>query len=164
MFIEVYYTFNWTTPISILILTAFMVFRYINFYYESKALPTPIMLKSLWMEVFSDIKKLILCLLFFYENNWILLIVTPIILQIISLVVFLLWNKIKNKYTKAAWIINESTVIIFCFLWIQNYSWYDLYSSLGGQAVSMIMEISLIIILLLETLLIWVQDFDTIKK
>ena len=162
--IEVYYTFNWTTPISILILTAFMIFRYVNFYYESKEFSKPIKIKSLWMEIFSDIKKLVLCLLFFYEDKWLLLITAPIILQVISLVVFLLWNKVKNNLTKAAWIINESTVIIFCICWIQNYSWFGLYSDVGGQVVSMVMEVSLIIILSIETLFIWVQDFSTIKK
>ena len=162
--IEILYTFNWTTPISICIFIAFVTTKYINFYLEHKTWERMEIIKALWITIFTDIKRIGLWIGFFYEGYWVILILIPIIFQTLSLIVFILWSNTKNKANKAIWTINELFVLLFWIWCTFYYPWTKIYTDFGTKIVGLMMELSLIILISIEGIIIWVQDYYTIKK
>ena len=162
--IETIYTFSWMTPIAILIFLAFMIIRYANIYKNNKSFNGKVIIKTLSISIIADFKRVVLWVLFFYEENWLLLIFMPIILQILYLIVFALWNEIKDKVNKVVWITNEVFSLVFWVWCIFNYPCYKLYSEMGVKVVGMLMESIFIILLVVEGIIIWFQDFYFIRK
>ena len=162
--IETIYTFSWMTPIAILIFLAFMIIRYANFYKNNKSSNWKVIIKALAITIIADFKRFALWILFFYEENWLLLIFIPIILQILSLIVFAMWNEIKDKTNKVVWITNEVFALAFWVWCIFNYPCNKLYSEMGVKVVGMLMESFLIILLVVEWIIIWIQDLYFIRK
>ena len=141
-----------------------MSIRYANFYQEHKAWKAMQILQAFLIMTFADIKRLVLWIWFFYEGNWILLISTPIILQILSLPIIILWSSFKNKIIKSVCVVNEAFVLVFWAWCIFNYPWNQLYSDISAKVIGMLMELSLIILLSIEGIIIWSQNYYTIKK
>ena len=162
--IETIYTFSWMTPIAILIFLKLMIIRYANIYKNNKSSNWKVIIKTLAITIIADFKRFALWILYFYEENWLLLIFIPIILQILSLIVFAMWNEIKDKTNKVVWITNEVFALAFWVWFIFNYPCNKLYSEMGVKVVGMLMESFLIILLVVEWIIIWIQDLYFIRK
>ena len=126
-------------------------------YKEVKILSRKEISKAWILIVYNDFRKLILWALFFIDENWHIHILTPILLQVVSLIVILIWNKVKKIVNKIFVILNESFVILF---WVCSVFAYKcvIDNEDGDKVIGILMELTLIIILSFEIAVFIIQD------
>ena len=91
------------------------------------------------------------------DENWHIHILTPIMLQIVSLIIILIWNKVKKIVTKIFVILNESFIILF---WVWSVFAYKcvIDTEDGDKVIGILMELTLIVILSFEIAVFIIQD------
>ena len=115
-------------------------------------------------ESYNDIRKLMLWCLFFINNSWYLLIVSPPILQLISFIIWLFWRKIEQKLEKLIILTNEVVTICFLVLIVLSFDWMQLIPESGVKTIAIIMEISMILLLSFELIIIFIKDVTSVKR
>ena len=139
-----------------------IITKYITFINEAWSKSKKDILKFWLLTFFNDFRKFILCILFFIEDEWYILIVVPVILQIVFLCIVLIWNDIKQRNSKVIVVVNESATIIFWILCTFTYNW-AISSYNMSQIVGVIFAILLTAILGFEILILLLQFFWNIK-
>ena len=124
--IEILYTFNWMSPISIVIISAMLIYKYYSIFFEWRSASAKVKIKTIWYETLTDIKRLIINILFFFKNQWYLLAFVPMVFQILFLVIVVLSN-IKYKVERAMLIVNEAVVLSFWAMSIMFLNYSPLY-------------------------------------
>ena len=162
IFIEIVYSWSYLTIFGILILLWMLIYKYIILYKEAKDLIRREAIETYILSIFNDCRKLTLCVLFFIKYHCYILILTPILLQTASLIIFLLCNNIKQRSNKILWIINECWAIVFCSFSVFSFSCLESLSSFSAGA-GIIMMVFFTIILGVEIAVISIQDILDIK-
>ena len=174
-YLEVVYTFNWVTPISLAILIALISIRYIFIYKEWKLEEWKTKMKYFWIAIFYDSKRLILWILFFIDNLWYLLMLLPLFIQmILASIVF--FRKIDSKFDKIILILNESFIIVFLLISITTFNTSpafvndDTPRSVIGSAIEfaliglLTVEAGFIIYYTFKDLIFWIKSLKQNKK
>ena len=174
-YLEVVYTFNWVTPISLAILIALLSIRYLFIYKEWKLEEWKTKMKYFWIAIFYDSKRLILWILFFIDKLWYLLMLLPLFIQMISaFIVF--FRKIDSKCNKIILILNESFIIAFLIISITTFNSSpafvkdDTPRSVIGSAIEFALigllsvEASFIIYYTFKDLIIWIKSLKSKKE
>ena len=161
--LEMRYSWSLSTIFSILVFIWIITYWYAAFYKRWRELASKEIVKACCLKLYNDIRKLALCALFFIEQDWYVLIIVPIMLQIGSLIVFLLWNNVKYRFTRIIMVANEWMTIIF---WIScTFAYFCLNSSvILSKIISFILQILFVIILISEIVFLLVQDGWEIKR
>ena len=156
-FIEMRYSWSLSTIFSILVFIWMITYWYVAFYKRWRELTSKEIVKACCLKLYNDIRKLALCALFFIEQDWYVLILVPIMLQIGSLLVFLLWNNVKYRFTRIIMVANEWVTIIFCVSCTFAYNCLNLSSSIS-IVISILMETLIMLIVSLEVVIIASQN------
>lgn len=125
-----------------------LTYKYVVVYKEVRSLTKKEAIKSLILIIFNDWRKLVLCGLFFIEQEWAILIV-PIILQTLSLVVFVVCNNTKQRISKTLIITNECSTAIFWVFWVLFNSCFSSLNSISTVG-AFILIVFLMAILIIE--------------
>ena len=161
--IEIRYSWSFSTIFSILVFIWMIAFWYTSFYKRWKELTNKEIVKACTFKFYNDIRKLVLCVLFFIEEDCYVLILVPIMLQIGSLLVFLLWNNIKQRFTRIIMVTNEWAIIVFWVSCSFAYHWLN-SSEILSKIISFIMEIFFATIIISEIVFLLAQDALEIKR
>ena len=154
--IEIRFSWSPLTPIGIVVFVWMLIYKYIVFYREIREHSKKETIRACILVIYNDWKKLVLCLLFFVEQSWYILILTPILLQSVSLVTFVLCNNIKKRISKIMSIVNECSTIVF---WISLISFYNCItlSTKFSKTTGIIMWCYFMIILSIEMIILATQ-------
>ena len=134
-----------------------IISKYILFIKEVRRKSNRDVLRAWILVFYNDLRKLFLWILFFIEGNCYILIITPVLLQILSLWVIILWSSFKQRLNKVLVILNESFTIIFWLWWVFSFNWV-IPSENGAKVMGILMEIVLIIIIGFEIAIFAIQD------
>ena len=153
--IEIFYTFNWMSPISIVIMLAMLIYKYYSIFLEWRSASAKVKIKTIWYETLTDIKRLIINILFFFKNQWYLLAFVPMVFQILFLVIVVLSN-IKYKVERAMLIVNEAVVLSFWTMSIMFLNYSPLYvNEIAARSIILtVLQWVLVLILAVEVGLI----------
>ena len=141
-----------------------IIYKYVYLINDAKILDMRSKIMKYIYESYNDIRKLILWCLFLINNSWYLLIVSPPILQLISFIIWLFWRKIEQRLEKLIILSNEVLTICFIILIVLSFSWIQLFSESGIKAIGIIMEISMVLLLSFELVIIFIKDVILIKR
>ena len=115
-------------------------------------------------EGYNDTRKLILWFWFLINKSWYLLIILPPILQLISFVIWLFWRKVEQRLEKLIILSNEVATICFLALIVLSFSWIHLFPESGIKAIAIVMEISMVLLLSFELVIIFIKDVISVKR
>ena len=164
IYIEMKYSRSFLTFIGVFIFIIWMiVFKYIILYREARSIAKKEIIKAYILCIYDDLRKIALCVLFFIEQSWYILILTPIVLQTVSLLIFILCNNIKQRINKILWIVNECSSIIFWIFWVFIYSCLSIQNSFAFGS-GFIMIVFFMIILSFEIAVLIAQDIKDFNE
>ena len=115
-------------------------------------------------EGYNDTRKLILWCWFLINKSWYLLIIVPPILQLISFVIWLFWRKVEQRLEKLIILSNEVATICFLALIVLSFGWIQLFPESGIKAIGIVMEISMVLLLSFELVIIFIKDVISVKR
>ena len=141
-----------------------IIYKYVYLINDTKLLDKRSKIMKYIYESYNDIRKLILWCLFLINNSWYLLILSPPILQLISFIIWLFWRKIEQRLEKLIILSNEILTICFLILIVLSFGWIQLFSESGIKAIGIIMEISMVLLLSFELVIIFIKDVILIKR
>ena len=151
MQIEILYTFNWMTPISMISLSAMLVYKYFSVYEINKEQKAKIKIKWFTIAAIVDLRRIILWSLFFFKYQWYLFVFVPLLLQILFVLIASLNNK-ESKIEKAVLIWNEAIVGVLWVLSITTltYSPLLIYNDALKTIIWQVVQLILVLILITE--------------
>ena len=91
-----------------------LAYKYFSVYNQNKAENSMTKLNKIGFAAIVDVRRTVLCVLYFFKKEWYLLVFVPLILQILFVFIACIENK-KSKIDKIFIILNESIVGV---LWI----------------------------------------------